>query len=86
MSFGVDISYATQAFDDASYDTKVTRLCRRRWPFRWARIRASVYYELSNNEILNVDADSSPIIQAEAGHRIAQCLGYRYTLDCCAAG
>ncbi|MCV6593530.1 MAG: outer membrane protein assembly factor BamA [Silicimonas sp.] len=81
LAFGIDLGYVTQAFDDASYDTKVASISPSLAFPTGENSRLSVYYELSENEILNVEAGSSPIIQAEAGTELRSAVGYRYTLD-----
>ena len=43
--------------------------------------RASVFYRLSQDTILNVTADSSPIIQREEGERITSSIGYGFSYD-----
>ena len=81
LSFGVDLGYITTNFENASYDTEVINF-RPSLAFPVGEnSRLSVYYELSQNEIFNVDADSSPIIQAEEGTELRSAVGYRYTLD-----
>ena len=81
LAFGINIGYVTEAYDNASYDTKVAKISPSLAFPVTENSRLSVYYELSDNEILNIDADSSPIIQAEAGNEIRSAIGYRYTLD-----
>jgi outer membrane protein insertion porin family len=81
LEFGLDLGYVTTAFENASYDTKVASI-RPELAFPVGEnSRLSLYYSLSQNEIENVDADSSPIIQAEEGAEIRSAVGYRYTLD-----
>ncbi len=81
LAFGINIGYVTEAYDNASYDTKVAKISPSLAFPVTENSRLSLYYELSDNEILNIDADSSPIIQAEAGNELRSAIGYRYTLD-----
>ncbi|MEO1154796.1 MAG: BamA/TamA family outer membrane protein, partial [Pseudomonadota bacterium] len=41
----------------------------------------SLRYELSNNEVSNVDPDSSPILIADEGERTTSEIGYTFTYD-----
>ncbi|MEO1454411.1 MAG: outer membrane protein assembly factor BamA [Pseudomonadota bacterium] len=43
--------------------------------------RLSLRYELSNNEVSNVDPDSSPILIADEGERTTSEIGYTFTYD-----
>ena len=81
LEFGLSLGYVTEAYDSASFDTKVTSISPSLAFPVGENSRLSLYYELSDNEILNVDATSSPIIQAEAGSELRSAIGYRYTLD-----
>ncbi len=43
--------------------------------------RLRVGYSLSNREIVNINANSSPIVQADFGDRVESVLSYTYTYD-----
>ncbi|NNF72086.1 MAG: outer membrane protein assembly factor BamA [Rhodobacteraceae bacterium] len=43
--------------------------------------RLQLRYEISQDEVLGVNSNSSPIIQAEEGTKVASSIGYTYTYD-----
>ena len=81
LTFGLDLGYSTTDFDNATYDTEVLSF-RPSIAFPVGEnSRLQLYYQLSQEEILNVSPDSSPIIQGEAGEQLRSSVGYTYTLD-----
>lgn len=81
LTLGLDIGYQQTSYDNATYDTEIARI-RPSLTFPLAEnSRLQVFYEIANEEISNVSAAASPIIQAEAGAEIKSSLGYSYTLD-----
>lgn len=81
LTFGIDFNYATTDFDNASYDTALISLKPSLTFPVGENSRLQVYYEIANEEIINVSADASPIIQSEAADLIRSSVGYSYTLD-----
>ncbi|MEM6386671.1 MAG: outer membrane protein assembly factor BamA [Pseudomonadota bacterium] len=81
LTFGLDLDYETTDFDDASYETEILSFTPSlAFPIsEFANL--SVFYTIANEEIFDVSADSSPIIQAEEGEQLRSSLGYTYTLD-----
>ncbi len=81
VTFGLDLSYETTDFDDATYETEVLSFSPSLgFPVGdFSRLR--LFYEIASEEILNVSADASPIIQAEEGEQLKSAIGYSYTLD-----
>ena len=81
LAFGLRLRDVSSDFDNASYETRVTSF-RPSLEFPVSENgRLNTYYEIASEEISNVSADSSPIIQAEEGDFIRSSLGYVYTLD-----
>ncbi|CAN0600987.1 unnamed protein product, partial [Ectocarpus sp. 12 AP-2014] len=81
LRFGLDFGYSTSDFDDASYDTRVISLSPSLAFPVGENSRLSLYYRIALEEIVNVSADTSPIIQAEEAELWSSSVGYRYTLD-----
>lgn len=81
LTLGLDLGYLETEYDNATYNTAVLRF-RPSLAFPLAEYsRLQVYYEIANEEIDNVSADASPIIQAEEGAEVKSSVGYSYTLD-----
>lgn len=81
LTFGIDLNYATTDYDNATYDTTVASI-RPSLSFPVGEnSRLQVFYEVSSEDIVNISADASPIIQNEAGKLIRSSVGYAYTLD-----
>ena len=81
LRFGLDAEYSTSDFDNASYDTRIVSISPSLAFPVGENSRLSVFYKIAREEILNVSADTSPIIQAEADELWRSAVGYRYTLD-----
>ena len=81
LTLGLDLNYETTDFDDASYETETLSFSPS-LTFPLAEFsRLSLFYEIASEEIFDVSADASPILQAEAGQQIRSSIGYSYTLD-----
>ena len=81
LTFGIDIEYVTTDFDNATYDT-ISASVRPSLSFPLGEnSRLQVFYEVASEEIKNVSADASPIIQAEEGDLFRSSIGYSYTYD-----
>lgn len=81
LTFGFDIGFSTTDFDNATYETEALSFSPL-FSFPLAEsARLAIFYEIANEEIVDVSADASPIIQGEAGGQIKSSVGYRYTLD-----
>ncbi len=81
LTFGLDLSYETTDFDDATYETEVLSFSPSLGFPVGEFSRLTLFYEIATENILNVSADASPIIQAEAGEQLKSAVGYSYTLD-----
>ncbi|MEO9826249.1 MAG: outer membrane protein assembly factor BamA [Paracoccaceae bacterium] len=81
LRFGFDVGYSTSDFDNASYDTRVISLSPSLAFPVGENSQLSVFYKIGLEEIVNVSADTSPIIQAEEDELWRSSIGYRYTLD-----
>ena len=81
LEFGISISARETSFDESSFDTRVISI-RPRLSFPLSENgRLTIFYEAASDEISDVDATASPIIQAEAGEEFRSAIGYSYTLD-----
>lgn len=81
LTFGIDISNTRTNFDNATFDTRTTGL-RPSLAFPVGEnSRLALHYEIASEEILDVSADSSIILQGEAGKQTKSAIGYTYTLD-----
>ena len=81
LEFGINLGFVETSFDDSSFDTRVISV-RPRLEFPLTEnSRLTVFYEAASDEITDVDGDSSPIIQGEAGEEFRSAIGYSYTLD-----
>jgi len=81
LAFGLDAFYNTSDNDNSDFSTQVIGL---RPSFSFVLGEASsiqVRYSLSSDEIFNVSAASSPILQAESGTKITSALGYTFSYD-----
>ncbi len=81
VTFGLDLSYETTSFNDATYETEVLRFSPSIGFPVGEFSRLTLFYEIASEDILNVSADASPIIAAEAGRQTKSAIGYSYTLD-----
>ncbi len=81
LTFGLDVSYETTDYDNAAYETEVLKFSPLLSFPLTENARLAVFYEYAQEEILNVSADASPILAAEAGSQAKSAIGYRYTLD-----
>lgn len=81
VTFGLDATYITSDFDDATYETTVVTLSPSLTFPTGENSRLSVYYEIASEDIFNISDDASPILQAEEGELIRSSVGYTYTLD-----
>ncbi len=81
LTFGLDLGYETTDFDNATYETETLSFSPSLGFPVGEFSRLTLFYEIANEEILQVSADASPIIQAEAGENIKSAVGYRYALD-----
>ena len=81
LRLGLNFSYSTSDFDNASYDTRIISFSPSLAFPVGENSRLSVFYEIGLEEIVNVSADTSPIIQAEAAELWRSSVGYNYTLD-----
>lgn len=81
LAFGLELSYATTDFDNASFETEELSFSPSlAFPLaEFSRLR--VFYEIANEDIKNVSTDASPILQAEEGEQLRSSIGYAYTLD-----
>ncbi|MEM9425520.1 MAG: outer membrane protein assembly factor BamA [Pseudomonadota bacterium] len=81
LTFGLNLGLLTTDFDDATYETEIINF-RPSLGFAVGEFsRLNLFYEIASEEILEVSADASPIIQAEEGKEIKSSIGYAYTLD-----
>lgn len=81
LTFGLNLGLVTTDFDDATYETEIINL-RPSLAFSVGEFsRLNLFYEIASEELLEVSADASPIIQAEEGKEIKSSIGYSYTLD-----
>lgn len=81
LTMGLDLDYEVTDFDDASYETETLSFSPS-LGFQVAEFaRVSLFYTIASEEIFDVSADASPIIQAEEGEQIRSSIGYAYTLD-----
>jgi outer membrane protein insertion porin family len=81
LRFGLDFSYETSDFDNASYDTRIISLSPSLAFPVGENSRLAVFYKIGLEEIVNVSTDTSPIIQAEEAELWRSSVGYAYTLD-----
>ena len=81
LRFGLDFSYDTSDFENASYDTRIISLSPSLQFPVGENSRLAVFYKIGLEEIVNVSADTSPIIQAEEAELWRSSIGYNYTLD-----
>ncbi len=81
LAFGMDLNYATTDFDNASYDTRSVSLKPSLTFPVGENSRLQVYYEIAQEELVDVSADASPIISAESGRLLRSSAGYNYTFD-----
>ncbi|MEM7753545.1 MAG: outer membrane protein assembly factor BamA, partial [Pseudomonadota bacterium] len=81
LSLGLDFGFTTTDFDEATYETEVISFSPSLAFAVGEFSRLNVFYEIASEEILEVSADASPIIQAEEGKEIRSSIGYSYTLD-----
>lgn len=81
LTLGLNFGLSTTAFDNASYETSsISFSPSLSFPLaEYSRLTLS--YTIASQEILNVSADASPIIQAEEGEQIRSSLEYAYVLD-----
>ncbi len=81
LTFGLRLAYITSDYDNATYDTTVASISPSlSFPVS-ENGRLTLRYEAAMEEIVDVSADASPIIQAEEGDLFRSSLGYDYTLD-----
>ena len=81
LRFGLDFGYTTSDFENASYDTRIISVSPSLAFPVGENSRLSVFYKIALEEIIDVSADTSPIIQAEEDELWRSSIGYRYTLD-----
>jgi outer membrane protein insertion porin family len=81
LAFGLNLNYTTSENDNSAFSTQVIGV-RPSLTFPVGNASTlQVRYALSSDEIFDVSADSSPILQAEAGTRLTSALGYTFTYD-----
>lgn len=81
LEFGVRLRNTTTDYDSAAYETGVLSLSPSlEFPLTEDG-RLQVYYEIAKQDLKNVSADASPILQAEEGDELKSAIGYTYTLD-----
>ncbi|WP_227286612.1 outer membrane protein assembly factor BamA [Boseongicola sp. H5] len=81
LSFGLDVFYSETNQENAAFDTENIGL-RTSLGFPISEYgRMSVFYRISEDSILNVPTDSSPILQREEGSRVTSSLGYGFSYD-----
>ena len=81
LTFGIDLSYITTDFDNLSYDTRIASISPSIAFPTGENSELRLFYEISQDEILEVAAGTSPIILGEAGKETVSSLGYSYTFD-----
>ena len=81
LTFGLEATHATNDYDNASYETRVSTFSPSLGFPIGENSRLSVFYEIAKEDIFNVTADASPILQAEEGAEWRSSAGYTYTLD-----
>ncbi|SHI44830.1 Beta-barrel assembly machine subunit BamA [Palleronia salina] len=75
------VFYDTSDFDEAEYNTRVVGFSPALTFPVSERGRLQLSYRLAKESILDVDANSSPIIQREEGAAYTSSIGYTYTYD-----
>lgn len=81
LAFGLNLNYTTSDNDNSDFSTRVLGI-RPSLTFPVGNASSlQVRYQLSSDEIFNVSAGSSPILQAEAGTLITSAIGYTFTFD-----
>ncbi len=86
LTFGIDLSYITTDFDNLSYDTRIASISPSIAFPTGENSELRLFYELSQDEIIDVAAGTSPIIVGEAGKQTVSSLGYNYTFDLLSGG
>ena len=83
LSFGISAAYVTSNRSNALYSTKITRFSPSLGFPVSENGRLQVRYEAKAAEVFDVDAGSSPILQADAarGREISSGIGYSYSYD-----
>ena len=81
LTLGLNLSYETTDFDDATYETEVLSFSPSLGFPVGEFSRLTLFYEIASEEIFDVSDDASPIIADEAGELLRSSIGYSYTLD-----
>ncbi len=83
LTFGINMSYVTSDRSNALYSTRIARFSPSlAFPVS-ENGRLQIRYEARAAEVYDVDAGSSPILQADAarGREISSAIGYSYSYD-----
>ncbi|WP_255418502.1 outer membrane protein assembly factor BamA [Paracoccus sp. JM45] len=81
LRLGFTTSYTETDSDYSDYDTRSVKVIPSiEFPVS-ANGRLSLRYEISKNTLLDVDEDSSILLQDEEGSRVTSALGYTYSWD-----
>ncbi|WP_413718340.1 outer membrane protein assembly factor BamA [Silicimonas sp. MF1-12-2] len=82
LTLGLEGIHATNDFDDATYETRISLFSPSLGFPLGENSRLSVYYEIAKEDIFNVDgALASPILVREEGDLWRSSVGYNYSLD-----
>lgn len=81
LALGLEATHATNDFDDATYETRVSTFSPSLGFPLGENSRLSLYYEIAKEDIFNVSGDASPILAGEAGDVWRSSVGYDYSLD-----
>jgi outer membrane protein insertion porin family len=81
LALGLEATHATNDFDDATYETRISTFSPSLGFPIGENSRLSLYYEIAKEDIFNVSADASPILASEAGDVWRSSVGYDYSLD-----
>ena len=81
LTLGLEATHATNDFDDATYETRISTFSPSLGFPIGENSRLSLYYEIAKEDIFNVSGDASPILANEAGDVWRSSVGYNYSLD-----
>ena len=81
LTLGLDFTFATTDFDNSTFDTEEISFSPSLTFPTGENSRLQVFYEIAQEDIVDISPDSSQIIQNEDGSLIRSSIGYRYTFD-----
>ena len=81
LTLGLDFTFATTDFDNSTFDTEEISFSPSLTFPTGENSRLQVFYEIAQEDIVDISPDASQIIQDEDGSLIRSSIGYRYTFD-----